>query len=272
MSRGICTLLLSINLLKTTNCSAFTIVSNNNKRAVQLKISSPWKAKHVCANENTCTRHVQTSNMQKSKSYRNTSYMTNNLSSALFLLPQVMSFGTVYSNLLQRAPVVTKSVTASIIFALSDILAQTIQKKDTTKENKIIELRRLIATGIFGLLYFGPAAHYWYEWMYTAIPLSSPSSTAKKTMLGQLIFGPVSDCMYFVSTLIQTKTFTLSTWMHKIRTDLPSVVLAGGAYWPLMEIIGYTYVPKAFMPLFIHLSNLLWTTFLALKSYAKENK
>ena len=66
------------------------------------------------------------------------------------------SFGASYGASLQARPIVTKSVTAGFIFALSDFLAQ---RWETTEGEKKINKTRMVVSALVGLLYFGPAAH-----------------------------------------------------------------------------------------------------------------
>lgn len=117
--------------------------------------------------------------------------------------------GKFYTQSLDTFPILTKSCTAGLIFGLSDLLAQKIEQKNTPvnadgkkkKNNKDVtpaasmNWTRLAASTLVGLLYFGPAAHYWYEAIFRLLPGTSMLSTLYKAFWGQILFGPSFNCV-----------------------------------------------------------------------------
>lgn len=190
---------------------------------------------------------------------------------------RLVSLGKLYSIVLESRPILTKSVSAGVIFALSDFLAQQLEKRGNKEANTTtaiiipqkIEKTRIFASTIVGFFYFGPLSHYWYEWMFYILPEITLYSNIKKAILGQLLFGPAFTFVYFASSLIQTNKFSLKNWYNKIKNDFPKVFLAELGFWPLAEVISYAYIPKQFIPLFMDFCSFLWTTYLALRTYAK---
>ncbi|GKY98845.1 hypothetical protein MPSEU_000840500 [Mayamaea pseudoterrestris] len=179
------------------------------------------------------------------------------------------SFARFYEGSLARRPIVTKSLTAGFIFGLSDLLAQKIESRDSSKTTKSVsqlDWSRILASAAVGLFYFGPAAHYWYNWVFSILPGTSLASTLQKAALGQLIFGPCFTCIYFGVGLAQSGKFTLSNWVTKVRQDLFGAWLAGTSFWPLVDIISYSLVPKTYIPLFVNMCSLVWTIYLSLLS------
>jgi hypothetical protein len=170
-----------------------------------------------------------------------------------------------YSHLLQHYPIRTKSITACILFAMSDLVAQSYTRPDgdtnhqkqqqpqpQQRDNNLrkfnngdskvnnskmndrpisIVWSRVLSSAAVGLCYFGPAAHYWYYWIFKLLPSTTFVSTMQKAILGQVFFGPSFTCLFFAISLLQSQTFTIANWMQKIRTDLPSVWLAGAGFW-----------------------------------------
>ena len=187
----------------------------------------------------------------------------------------VASFGKLYATLLERRPILTKSLTAGGIFIISDYLAQRLpQRGGDNKNNKnnnrnqevVLDWGRMGAAGLVGLLYFGPAAHYWYEAIFRLLPGTTLASTLQKAVLGQLIFGPSFTCIFFASGLMQSKKFTIRNWWVKIRQDLPGAWLAGVGYWPLVDFVSYSVIPIIWIPLFVNMCSLVWTVYLSLVS------
>jgi len=71
------------------------------------------------------------------------------------------SIAGAYSNLLSSRPILTKSSTSGIVFALSDVTAQLIAKRRKEKEGGDggkLDTSRMFTSLLIGLCYFGPAA------------------------------------------------------------------------------------------------------------------
>lgn len=185
------------------------------------------------------------------------------------LVPQLQTFGKAYARLLQQYPIRTKSITAGCIFAMSAILAQMLEKNDSVDEGKQTGIlwSRVVSSSLVGFLYFGPAAHYWYEWIFSILPAATLSSTLQKAFLGQMLFGPSFTCIFFATSLMQNGTFTVPGWIRKIQTDLPAAWLAGAGFWPIVDLVSYSFIAPQWIPLFINICSLFWTTYLVLKSY-----
>lgn len=165
--------------------------------------------------------------------------------------------GAWYAASLGQHPIYTKSITACGIFALSDYMAQRLEG------NKQMDVKRATAGALIGLLYFGPAAHYWYETIFRLLPGTSLVSTLQKAVCGQLLFGPAFTCIFFAVGLLQAGNFTVSRWFRKIQQDLPGAWLAGAGFWPLVDLVSFSLVPKEYIPLFVNLCSLVWTIYLS---------
>lgn len=174
------------------------------------------------------------------------------------------NLGRVYTQQLDQRPILTKSYTAGLIFGLSDYIAQKIEQPSDAEESPKLDLTRLLASTLVGLLYFGPAAHYWYEMIFRLLPGTSLLSTMYKAFWGQVIFGPSFTCIFFATSLMQSGQFSLRSWFQKIRSDLPGAWLAGVGFWPLVDVISYSLIPVKWIPLFINMCSLVWTVYLSI--------
>jgi protein Mpv17 len=177
------------------------------------------------------------------------------------MLSSITTFGKAYASSLEARPILTKSTTAGFIFALSDYLAQRFEA-DKEKENKT-NWTRLMASAVVGFAYFGPAAHTWYETIFRLLPGTSLASTLQKAALGQMIFGPIFTCVFFASALFQSGNFTLSSWINKIKSDLPGAWVAGLGFWPLVDLVSYSMIAPQWIPLFVNMCSLVWTIYLS---------
>jgi len=166
-----------------------------------------------------------------------------------------VGLGESYGGCLESYPLRTKSITACLVFFLSDYLAQRVE------DRKSLDARRLVTGALVGLLYFGPAAHYWYETIFKLLPGTSLLSTLQKAVLGQLLFGPAFTCIFFA---VSMRHFSFMGWMSKIRQDLPVAWKAGLGFWPLVDLVSYALIAPAWIPLFVNVCSLVWTIYLSL--------
>ena len=183
--------------------------------------------------------------------------------------------GRIYTSQIDKYPIFTKSYTAGIIFGLSDLIAQKIETSpDDGSDQKMraLDKTRLISSALVGFLYFGPAAHYWYEMIFALLPGTSLLSTLHKAFWGQVIFGPSFTCIFFAASLLQSGQFSLKSWGQKIKSDLPGAWLAGVGYWPLADFISYSMIPVKWIPLFINICSLIWTVYLSLLTNRSNRK
>lgn len=170
------------------------------------------------------------------------------------------SLGAAYSQSLAVRPIITKSLTASAIFALSDVVAQRITKDS--------DRTRTITSTLVGLFYFGPALHYWLQWITGLIPGFGVKATICKTLLGQSIFGPTITCVFFAASLISTMGLFdgLASLPSKIKQDLIVTWASGLCYWPFVDLICYSFVPVKWIPLSYNLASFFWTIYLSMQA------
>ena len=180
------------------------------------------------------------------------------------------SLGAAYAASLEKHPIPTKSLTAGFIFSLSDWLAQRLEQSEDGKR-KTTNWTRTISSGLVGLLYFGPAAHLWYDTIFKILPGTSLISTLQKAALGQLLFGPSFTCIFFATSLMQQGKFSFKNWAGKIKNDLPGAWAAGLGFWPLVDLASYSMIPKNWIPLFVNLCSLVWTIYLSIVANRQSN-
>ncbi len=127
----------------------------------------------------------------------------------------------------------------------------------------IVSISRILTSFLVGVLFFGPAAHLWYEAIFRLLPSTSLVSALQKAILGQIFFGPAFTAVFFGAGMARTGEFTLVGWMEKVRTDLPGVWRAGLGYWPLVDFVSYKVVPVRWIPLFVNFCSFVWTIYLS---------
>jgi len=108
----------------------------------------------------------------------------------------LQSLGALYAASLVANPIATKSITAGAIFALSDVAGQAISPPKDGPDPK-----RTITSFAVGLLYFGPALHFWLGFVTKLLPDVSVKSTLLKTLMGQCVRRPRSTPRAFAPQL-----------------------------------------------------------------------
>ena len=173
------------------------------------------------------------------------------------------SLGATYEAALLARPIITKSITAGAIFSLSDVAGQSIAPPPSGRD-----LPRTLTSGLVGLLYFGPALHYWLEMISRVVPGFDIKSTLLKTLMGQSCFGPAITAIFFAASLIQVNGLVagLKLWPTKVKRDLIKTWAAGLCFWPFVDLICYSYVPVQCIPLGYNFASFLWTIYLSLQA------
>ena len=173
------------------------------------------------------------------------------------------SLGATYSAALVARPIITKSITAGAIFSLSDIAGQRIAPPPGGRD-----VPRTVTSGLVGLLYFGPALHYWLEMISKVLPGFDFKSTLIKTLMGQSCFGPAITAIFFAASLIQVNGLVagLKLWPTKVKRDLIKTWAAGLCFWPFVDLICYSFVPVQWIPLGYNFASFLWTIYLSLQA------
>jgi Mpv17 / PMP22 family len=179
-----------------------------------------------------------------------------------------------YSATLVAYPILTKSLTAGVVFVLADYLAQCLQRiktqpsssKNLSKKPGNTNWTRVWANGAVGLLYFGPASHAWVDLMFWLFPGTSLFSNLQKAAAGVMVFGPSFTCLFFAVNLMQARAFNFGRWLQKIRRDLPGAMVAEIGFWPTVDLISFSLIPPIWIPFFMNICTLLWTIYLSILS------
>lgn len=127
-----------------------------------------------------------------------------------------------YTVMLSRNPILTKSITASILLSISDIVCQKLEQSSivlvdkkqeaslsssTTrieKSRKKHDWKRTLDVAIVGLLWTGPATHAWYATLERIVTTRHPIlGLAARISLDAVIFAPIAGA-YLTKSLLHT--------------------------------------------------------------------
>ncbi|KJE89309.1 peroxisomal membrane protein 2 [Capsaspora owczarzaki ATCC 30864] len=171
-----------------------------------------------------------------------------------------------YLGALQRRPMLTKAVSASVIASLGNVLSQRI--RNTPR----VDYRSIASYAIFGLCFNGPITHKFYEILERFSTPGKPPSRSRQfiKLLGErFIFAPLFTLLFFiVVSLLEGKTWEET--MHKVRTLYPGAVKMNLIVWTPAQFINLNYIPLQYRVLFANAVAFLWTIYLSKRMAPKH--
>ncbi|XP_062089651.1 protein sym-1-like [Humulus lupulus] len=162
-----------------------------------------------------------------------------------------------YLGMVKCRPILTKSVTSSLIYIAADLSSQTIAQKLLDSYDF---LRTLRMAG-YGLLVLGPSLHFWFNFMSKLYPKRDLLSTLKKMAMGQGIYGPTMTVIFF-SLNARLQGETGSEIVSRLKRDLFPTLLNGVMYWPMCDFITFRFIPVHLQPLVSNSFSYLWTVYM----------
>ncbi|MFQ6639618.1 hypothetical protein Gotur_016574 [Gossypium turneri] len=156
---------------------------------------------------------------------------------------------------LESNPIITKSVTTSLIFAAADFTSQMI-----TSASSYDSIRTLRMAG-YGLLLLGPSQHLWFNLLSKALPKRDMLTTFKKMFLGQAVFGPLVTTVFFsYNAALQGEN--AEEIAARLKRDLLPTLISGAMFWPNCDFVTYKFVPVHLQPLMNSSCSYIWTIYL----------
>jgi protein Mpv17 len=67
----------------------------------------------------------------------------------------------------------------------------------TLPPEESLDLTRTLRMASYGMLLSGPSLHFWFNFLSKAVPKKDLLNTFKKMFLGQAVYGPIINCVFF---------------------------------------------------------------------------
>ncbi|XP_071690025.1 uncharacterized protein [Rutidosis leptorrhynchoides] len=168
-----------------------------------------------------------------------------------------MGFLSWYLRMLDIRPITTKSISAGLIYAAADLTNQSM----TMGASSALNLIRTLRMAIFGLLLLGPAQHAWFNFLGRILPKRDMTTTLKKLIVGQIIYGPSCTAVFFTyNAFLQGESG--SEIALRLKRDLLPTLTGGLMYWPVCDFFTYKVVPIHLQPLINSSFSFMWTIYL----------
>ncbi|KTW30067.1 uncharacterized protein T551_02011 [Pneumocystis jirovecii RU7] len=200
-----------------------------------------------------------------------------------------------YNYYYQRSPVLTLSITNSLLGGVSNMSAQTIsgiqfrlkridpfisKKNEYGVEN--IELSnsynknfysRSSAFSFSQLIRFmsysffmTPIQHWWYSFLGQLTLNSRTSDTielVKRILMDQFLFAPIG-LVFFLIFMSLTEELNKKKLKNRFRQDYISILKVNYCVWPIIQLINFKYIPLKYQIPFLNSVSVFWTIYLSM--------
>ncbi|KAJ7973974.1 PXMP2/4 family protein 4 [Quillaja saponaria] len=170
-----------------------------------------------------------------------------------------------YLGKLESHPLVTKSITSSLIYAAADLTAQTIMLPSSAS----YDLIRTLRMASFALLILGPTQHLWFNFLSEVLPKRDLPTTLKKILMGQAIFGPCINSVFF-SYNAGLQGESGHEIVARLKRDLLPTLINGVLYWPICDFVTFKFIPVHLQPLVNSSCAYIWTIYLTYMANLKK--
>ncbi|XP_050209107.1 uncharacterized protein LOC126659821 [Mercurialis annua] len=167
------------------------------------------------------------------------------------------SFVGWYLGMVKSRPILTKSVTCSIIYVAADFSSQTIARP----VSEPYDLVRLLRMAGYGMIILGPSLHFWFNFVSRRFPKRDLITTFKKIIMGQTLYGPAMTALFF-SLNARLQGENSSEVVSRLKRDLFPTLINGVMYWPLCDFITFRFIPVHLQPLASNSFSYLWTIYM----------
>lgn len=173
-----------------------------------------------------------------------------------------------YNNALVQDPLITKSVTASVILGAADLTGQILENnKKSDAEDTPIDLARVARFALFGLILQAPWNHYYYLYLDGVLPPTEDPFTATtgiKVIIDQFVQAPIFTVIIFVFLgLLEGKS--INDIKSQLDADYKDTMLANWKLWVPATMVNLAFCPPVLRVLFLNCVFFFWSIFLSLK-------
>lgn len=170
-----------------------------------------------------------------------------------------------YLGVLESRPLLTKSISSSLIYAAADFTSQLI----TSPASGSFDSIRTLRMAAYGLLILGPSQHLWFNFVSEILPKRDLLTTLKKIFMGQAIYGPcITTCFFSYNAGLQGESG--SEIVARLKRDLLPTLINGAMFWPVCDFVTFKFVPVHLQPLMNSSCAYLWTIYLTYMASLKK--
>lgn len=163
-------------------------------------------------------------------------------------------------------------ITSGTLSATGDLVAQVLEKWHLQQRmgvDKPFEAVRCVRMLSFGLLFYGPFQHWWYNALGKVFPGRGFQSFSCKVVLNQVVLGPLVLTSAFAwNFALKNETAQLK---NKIKKDLFPTLVNGWKFWVPAACINFYAIPVNLQVLYMSICGVVWTAYISFASYNSAN-
>ena len=175
-----------------------------------------------------------------------------------------------YQSAVTAYPVMVKATLTGVTYVLGDVIAQVVQQQQqivqlglaprSLRDNILrTNFWRYVRSGLAGLLFLGPLAHFYYEFVAESL---SHWPTVCKIALDQTLYLSFYNTVYYL-VLGWLARRPLLTVVKQYSEQFWQLLRAGWRLWPFVGVITYTIIPTAHRVLFVDLVEIAYSAILS---------
>lgn len=165
-------------------------------------------------------------------------------------------------------PIFRAALTSASVMAAGDAICQAIRCR-AAQHDISINLKQTARFGLIGLTLHGPYFYQSFRWLDKTLGQSSTfKQAALKTALGQVTIFPVYVVSFFTYMGL-LEGLSLEQCREKVIKAAPPTLLTGTAFWPVVNIFNFMYVPAVHRVLYVNAAGLFWNAWLSYENTTK---
>lgn len=175
-----------------------------------------------------------------------------------------------YLALLDALPLRTKCVTAAFLGAVSDLIAQAVERAVGRDEERGTSWRRMWALAFVGAVLTAPVFHFLYEALESAIPVGvggriGVRNTAVQLFVDQVVVAPVWLVAFFaLFGTAEAGRFEGDKVEAQLRRDFLKSLKMTWYVFPLVQVFSFSLLPSNMRVLVLNVVDLGYTAVLSL--------
>lgn len=163
---------------------------------------------------------------------------------------------------LATRPLLTQSITSTILFATGDTMAQHLIEKKSFENHDPARTGRM---ALYGSL-FGPVATTWFSFLQRKIVLKNQNlEIIARVVSDQTVFAGCNLFCFLGSMAIMEG----SDPKEKLRKNYTNALTRNWMVWPFVQLVNFKYLPLQHRVMFVNVVSLGWNCYLSSMAVAK---
>lgn len=165
-----------------------------------------------------------------------------------------------YQRLLHVYPLLSRAITAGIIFLFADTIAQLLNRPRQKPFSTTFSPARALRYSAYGLFLMGPFLYVWYDAMHRFGPPDDLHGALLKAVVESLVLEPICLIMYMVYDVVMLRR---SLWYLKqnLRRRLFPIWFSNTLYWFPANFANYYVGTPDMRVIFSNTCSLFWNIY-----------